>query len=214
MCMSRGRKRTPCQRSPVYVEKLRKTMYETLDAAQRWRQHCAQVFEGGGFSQGLASPLHRADLAHGDDCFIVGRQEGREFALDLLQAVYELSKVVTLGPGPSHSQAVTFLGRTQTLRKWRIQYEPDKQHVPRSLKALGLTGVRCVAIPGTDDVGGNNVSELSKLRRTAKWHEPQKKLKRRRIPRSVKNCRRFRVSLPGTISLPWTGQTSCILRKI
>ena len=114
----------------------------------------------------------------------------------------------------AHSQAVTFLGRTQTLRKWRTQNEPDKQHVPRSLKALGLTGVRCVAIPGTDDVGGNNVSELSKFCRTAKWHEPQKKLKRRRIPRLVKNCRRFRVSLPGKISLPWTGQTSCILRKI
>ena len=40
------------------MEKLRMTMYETLDAAQRWRQHCAQVFEGGGFSQGLASPCH------------------------------------------------------------------------------------------------------------------------------------------------------------
>ena len=115
-------------KEPGFCGKLRKTMYGTLDAAQRWREHCVQVFEGGGFSQGLASPLHRADLAHGDNCLIVGRQKGREHALDLLQAVYELSKVVTLGPGPSHSQAVTFLGRTQTLRKWRIQYEPDKAH--------------------------------------------------------------------------------------
>ena len=40
------------------MEKLRKTMYGTLDAAQRWRQHFAQVFEGGGFSRGLASPCH------------------------------------------------------------------------------------------------------------------------------------------------------------
>ena len=167
--------------------KLRKTMYGTLDAAQRWRQHCARVFEGGGFSRGLASPCHCADLVHGDDCLIVGRQKGREHAVDLLQAVYELGKVCTLGPWPSHSQAVTFLGRTQTLRKPGIEHEPDKHHVPRSLKALGLRGARCVAIPGTDDVGGNKVSELSKLRMTAKWHEPQKKLKRRRIPRSVKN---------------------------
>ena len=100
---------------------------------------------------------------------IVGRQKGREHALDLLQAVYELGKVVTLGPGPSH----TF----KQSRSWEqhrhcesggIEYEPDKQHVPRSLKALGLTGARCVAIPGTDDVGGNKVSELSRLRRTAK----------------------------------------------
>ena len=132
-------------------------------------------------------PQGLTDLVHGDDCFIVGRQKGREHAEDLLQAVYELNKVVTLGRGPSHSQAVTFLGRTQTLRKRGIEYEQDTQHVPRSLKALGLTGARCVAIPGTDDVGGNKVSELSKLRRTANWHDPQKKLKRRRIPRSVKN---------------------------
>ena len=38
--------------------KLRKTMCGTLNAAQRWREHSAQVFEGGGFSRGLASPCH------------------------------------------------------------------------------------------------------------------------------------------------------------
>ena len=192
------------------MEKLRKTMYETLDAATVERALCTGLRRERILTRS-GIPCHCADLVHGDDCFIVGRQKGREHAFSLLQAVYELSKVVTLGPGPSHSQAVTFLGRTQTLRKRGIEYEPDKQHVPRSLKALGLTGARCVAIPGTDDVGGNKVNEISKLRRTRKWHEPQKKLKRRRIPRSVKNCRRFRVSLPGTISLPWTGWTSCIL---
>ena len=116
-------------KEPGMCGKLRKTMYGTLDAAQRWREHYAQVFEDGGFSRGLASPCHCADLAHGDDCFVVGRQKGREHALDLLQAVYGLSKVVTLGPGPPHSQAATFLGRTQTLRKRGIEYEPDKQHV-------------------------------------------------------------------------------------
>ena len=53
-------------------------------------------------------PQGPADLVHGDDCFIVGRQKAREHALDLLQAVYELSKVitlVTLGPGALHSQS-------------------------------------------------------------------------------------------------------------
>ena len=35
---------------------------------------------------------------HGDDFFIVGRQEGREYALSLLRGAYELGKVVTLGP--------------------------------------------------------------------------------------------------------------------
>ena len=129
------------------------TMCRTLDAATVERALCTGLRRRRILTRpGIPVPLlpqGLTDLVHGDNCLIVGR----EHALDLLQAVYELSKVVTLGPGPSHSQAVTFLGRTQTLRKWRIQYEPDKQHVPRSLKALGLTGVRCVAIPGTDDVG-------------------------------------------------------------
>ena len=128
------------------------TMYGTLDAATVERALCTglrmrRILTGPGIPVPLL-PQEPADLENGDDCFIVGRQKGREHAWDLLQAVYELSKVVTLGPGPSLSQAVTFLGRTQTLRKWRIQYEPDKQHVPRSLKALGLTGVRCVCHPG------------------------------------------------------------------
>ena len=140
MYMSGCQKRTPCQRSPVYVENCERRCTEPWTLLNGGESTMHRSFEGGGFSRGLASPCHCADLAQGDDCFIVGRQKGREHALDLLQAVYEWSKVVTLGPGPSHSQAVTFLERTQTLRKWGIEYEPDKQHVPRSLKALGLTG--------------------------------------------------------------------------
>ena len=166
-------------------------MCGTLNAAQRWREHSAQVFEGAGFSRGLASACHcfHKDLQTLYTVTIVSSladQKGREHALDLLQAVCGLSKLVTFGTR-CIALSVTFLGRTQTLRKRGIEYEPDTQHVPRSLKALGLTGARCVAIPGTDDVRGDKVSELSKLCRTAKWHEPQKKLKRRRIPRSVKN---------------------------
>ena len=98
-------------------------------------------------------PQGPADLVHGDDCFIVGRQKGREHALDLLQAVYELSKVVTLGRGPSHSQSRSW-EEHRHCEKRGIEYEPDTQHVPRSLKALGLTGARCVAIPGTDSCAG------------------------------------------------------------
>ena len=45
-------------KEPGICGKLRKTMYGTLDAAQRWREHYAQVFEGGGSSRGLASPCH------------------------------------------------------------------------------------------------------------------------------------------------------------
>ena len=60
--------------------------------------------------------------------FIVGRREGREHTGSLLQGPNELSKVVTLGPESSQSRTVIFLGRTLTLRQWRIEYEPDQQH--------------------------------------------------------------------------------------
>ena len=62
--------------------------------------------------------------------------------------------MVTLRPGPSQSRTASFLGRTLTLRQWRIEYEPDQQSVSRALKALGLADAKGVATPGTDDVGG------------------------------------------------------------
>ena len=169
----------PKTKQPGVCGKLLKTMYGSLDAAQRWGEHYAQVLEKGGCTRGVASPCHffHKDLetyilVHGDDFFIVGRQEGREHVLRLLRSAYELSKVVTLGPGPSQSRTATILGRTLTLRRWGIEYEPDQQHVSRALKALGLTGAKGVGTPGTDDVGGPKASEISEMRKTAKWHNP------------------------------------------
>ena len=114
---------------------------------------------------------------HGDDFFIVGRQEGRKHALSLLRGAYQLSEVVTLGPESSQSQRAIFLGRTPTLRQWRLEYEPDQQHLSRALKALGLINAKGVASPGTDDVGGPKASEISKLRRTAKWNDPPEEIR-------------------------------------
>ena len=57
------------------------------------------------------------------------------------------------------------------MRQWGIEYEPDQQHVSCALKALGLTDARGVATPGTDDAGGPKASEISELRRTAKWRD-------------------------------------------
>ena len=139
----------PKTKQPGVCGKLRKTMYGSRDAAQRWGEHYAQVLEKGGYTRGVASPCHffHKDLetyilVHGDDLFIVGRQEEREHVLRLLRSAYELGKVVTLGPGPSQSRTATILGRTLTLRRWGIEYEPDQQHVSRTLKALGLTGAK------------------------------------------------------------------------
>ena len=174
----------PKAKQPGVCGKLRKTMYGSLDAAQRWIEHDAQVLETGGFSRGVASPCHffpedleTCILVHGDDSLKVGRQEGRKHALGLLRGACELSKVATLGPESSQSQTASFLG----------EYEPDQQHVSRALKASGLTNAKGVATPGTDDVGGSKASEISELRRTAKWHDPRKRSKRRMIFSLEKN---------------------------
>ena len=116
-------------------------------------------------------------LVHGDEFFIVGRQEGRKHALSLLRDAYELSKVVTLGPESWQSRTASFLGRTLTLRQCGIEYEPDQQHVTHALKALGLTNAKGVSTPGTDDVGGPKASEFTELRRTAKLHDPQAEIR-------------------------------------
>ena len=102
----------------------------------------------------------------------MGRREERKHALSLLRGACELSNVVTLGPESSQSRTVSFLGRTLTLRHWGIECAPDRQHVSRALKALGLTNARDVATPGIDDAGGPKASEFSELRRTAKWRDP------------------------------------------
>ena len=57
----------------------------------------------------------------------------RSKLLSLLRGADELRKVVTLGPGSSQSRTASFLGRALTLRQWRIEYEPDQQHVSRAL---------------------------------------------------------------------------------
>ena len=95
----------PMAKQPCVCGKLRTTMYGSLDAAQRSGKHCAQVWEAGGFSRGVASPCHffHKDvetyiLVHGDGFSIVSRQEWRTHELSLLRGAYELSKVVTLGP--------------------------------------------------------------------------------------------------------------------
>ena len=109
----------PKAKQPVVCEKVRKTMCGSLDAAQCWGEHYAQVWEAAGFSRGVASPCHFFHeglqtyiLVHGDDFLTVGQREGRKHALNLLRGAYELSKVVTLGPESSQSRTIQLLGCT------------------------------------------------------------------------------------------------------
>ena len=101
----------PKAQQPDVCGKLRKTMYGSLDAAQRWGEHDAQVWEAGGFPEvrlratSSTKACTRTSLMRGADFFIVGRRERRKHALSLLRGAYELSKVVTLGPAQRVSWA-------------------------------------------------------------------------------------------------------------
>ena len=67
------------------------------------------------------------EVCHDDDFLIAGRQEVRNQALGLLQGADELSQVTILGLESAHSQAASFLDCTLTMRKRRIENEPDQQ---------------------------------------------------------------------------------------
>ena len=93
--------------------------------------------------RGFSVPLHSTKtcktciLANGDDSSVVGQREEPKHALSPLQSACELSKVVTLGPESSQSWTISFLGRTLTLRQWRIEYEMDQKHVSRAFEGFG-----------------------------------------------------------------------------
>ena len=57
------------------------------------------------------------------------------------------------------------------------EYEADQQHVSSAFKALGLTNVKGVVTPGTDDVDGPKASKISELRRTAQFQDPPEEIK-------------------------------------
>ena len=80
----------------------------------------------------------------------------------------------------------------------------DEQHVSCALKALGLTSARGVATPGTDDVGGPKASQISELRKTAKWHDPPEEIEEQDDLLTGEELKLFQCS--GEIKFPRYGQ--------
>ena len=91
------------------------------------------------------------------------------------------------------------------MRRWRIEYEPDQQHVSRVLKTLGLTDGLGVATPGIDDVGRLMASEISELRRTAKWRETPADIKEEEDLLTGEDLKLFRGR---PVQLPCHGQAT------
>ena len=56
---------------------------------------------------------------------------------------------------------------------------------------LGLADAQGVATSGTDDACDRQAGEISKFRRTAKWHQPPKEIKEEERPLSGKKLKLF-----------------------
>ena len=174
----------PKTKQPSVCGKLRKTMCGSLKAAQRWGEHYAQVLETGGFSRGVASPCHFFPPRLGDvhsgarRCFFHSGPTGgakacTEFAARCIRAEQSCDS----GPRVVAVTDSEFLGQDADVATVgnRVRARPAACF-PR-LKALGLTNAKGVATPRTDDVGGPKASEISEMRRTAKWHDPPEEIK-------------------------------------
>ena len=81
----------PKAQDPNMCGQLLRTMYGTLDAAERWAEHYAQILVQAGFERGRASPCHFVHSAwqvkvmvHGDDFIIIARDHGRQETLKAL----------------------------------------------------------------------------------------------------------------------------------
>ena len=158
---------------PGLCGKLDRTMYGTLDAAEQWALHYTAVLQAGGFVQGTASPCHFYHaklgiyiLVHGDDFVVVARAAGQEHVEKTLKDVYEM-KSQTLGEKEGQCKEVRVLGRVVTKMPWGIQLEADQGHGELVAEALGLTGAKAVATPGTAENSEVTAAELTARRRTA-----------------------------------------------
>ena len=116
----------PRASEPGICGKLLKTMYGTLDAAERWAAHYTAVLESAGFTPGKASPCHSYHqghdtwlLVHGDDFMIVGRSQGRTHAINALKGAYEVT-IDTAGPRPDDKHELKILGRILTFHSWGL----------------------------------------------------------------------------------------------
>jgi len=163
-------KEDPRASEPGVCGKLLKTMYGTLDAAERWGQHYTQVLQEAGFRPGAASPCHfwHAErdiwlLVHGDDFLSVADDSSQKFLEDTLRAVYEV-KVSRAGPRPEDQKSLRVLGRIIEYTEHGLQCEPDPQHVEVVLSELNLTGAKGVATPGAREEVAKSEQSLRELR--------------------------------------------------
>ena len=108
--------------------RLKKTMYGTLDAADRWGEHYAKVLCDSGFIRGVASPCHFMHpkwnihmIVHGDDFIFIGRKDGRARTIKLLEDHFEI-KCNSAGPAKGMAHELKVLGRVATYHPWGVDF--------------------------------------------------------------------------------------------
>ena len=161
------------------VGKLEKTMYGSLDAAERWGLHYAARLTEAGYEQGAASPCHFyhprekvAVVVHGDDFIAVGRRRGLAHLKKVLEASYEIKDKI-FGPDAhkGEEQEVRVLGRVLTWNNWGIQMEGDPGHQELVVQQLGLETSNAVSTPGEEDEAGEPAAAVLARRRLAEQYE-------------------------------------------
>ena len=148
--------------------KLHKTMYGTLDAAERWALHYTEVLEKAGFQSGSSSPCifwHKGRdiwlVVHGDDFVSVAEPGDQDFLHQTLSDVYEVKKSVA---GSGHDTQIRILGRVMTWSPDGWQMEGDPQHLEMAASSLGLDGAKGVSSPVAEDPGILSAAAIKKIR--------------------------------------------------
>ena len=151
------------------VGKLDRTMYGTLDAAERWAEHYSKILVQAGFRRGTASPCHFYHssrdlwvLVHGDDFFSVGETDDQEYLRQLMQDSFEIKCNRASASGPCRELRI--LGRIVSYTPDGLQLEADPQHLEVCADALGLVGAKGVSSPTACDECRLSATTLKKIR--------------------------------------------------
>ena len=134
---------------------LKRCMYGTRDAANRWEAKYTGALLAMGFRQGKASPCcfrhPQRDLkcvVHGDDFTLLGPTPALEwFKLEFAKH-FDLKDRGTLGPDRDDMKEIRILNRILRWTSTGLEYEADQRHAEILVQRLGLEQSRSVNTPG------------------------------------------------------------------
>ena len=146
--------------------RLLRTMYGTLDAADRWADHYSSILKQSGFHQGTASPCHFYHpgwgvylVVHGDDFIMAARRDGRQRTLKLLEDHFEI-KTSTAGACSGMDREIKVLGRVAICHPWGWSLEADPSLLENAVDRLSMCDSKGAATPGVKDESGDKATDV------------------------------------------------------